>query len=147
VSLSTNSQVDAIIAAMQNTAKSTSTIIKTNVDKTKEVQLAAVSQTNPTELLHIQLQQQIDQIIIKNTKSTKNSVSPKTNIVYKKALEKESDVRKNAVRSITIKKGETLWSIAQRAYGNGGLYKKIIEANPQINIKQLFVGQVIRVPK
>jgi nucleoid-associated protein YgaU len=148
ISLSTSSQIDAIIAAMQGTTKSNSTLIKTHVDKTKEIRLAAVSKTSPTELLHIQLQRQIDQIIsTKNTKSTKNSVSSKTNSVYKKALEKESDVRKNAVRSITIKKGETLWSIAQRAYGNGGLYKKIIEANPQINIKQLFVGQVIRVPK
>jgi len=145
VSLSTNSQVDAIIAAMQGTIKSASKVIKTNVDKTNEIQLAAINKTNSTELLHIQLQRQIDQIIL--TKNTKNSTNPKIKTVYKAALEKESNIRKNAVRSITIKKGETLWSIAQRAYGSGALYKKIIIANPQTNLKKLFVGQVIRVPK
>ncbi len=143
VSLSTNSQVDAIIAAMQGTISKT--IIKTSIDKSNEVQLASVNKKNPTELLHIQLQRQIDQLLF--TKNTIKSTSPKINTEYKIALEKESNIRKNAVRSITIKKGETLWSIAQRAYGNGILYKKIIEANPQSNLKQLFVGQVIRVPK
>ena len=143
ISLSTNSQIDAIIAAMQGGAtpsKTSSKVIKTNVDKTKEVQLAAASQTNPTELFHIQLQRQVDQII------NKGSAITKTNKTYKKALEKESNIRKNAVRSITIKRGETLWSVAKRAYGNGSFYKKIINANPQINLDKLYVGQVIRVP-
>lgn len=143
ISLSTNSQIDAIIAAMQGGAtpsKTNSKVIKTNVDKTKEVQLASASQTNPTELFHIQLQRQVDQII------NKGSAITKTNKTYKKALEKESNIRKNAVRSITIKRGETLWSVAKRAYGNGSLYKKIINANPQINLEKLYVGQVIRVP-
>ncbi len=144
ISLSTNSQIDAIIAAMQAgsaPAKTNVNVIKTSVDKTKEIRLASVSQASPTELLHIQLQRQIDQII------NKGSTNTKTNNTYNKALEKESKVRNNAVRSLTIKKGDTLWSIAQRAYGNGGLYNKIIDANPQINIDTLYVGQVIRVPK
>ncbi len=142
VSLSTNSQVDAIIAAMQSTTKNTSKIIKTNIDKTKEIQLASVSVTTPTELLHIQLQQQIDQILF-----TKNGINTKINNAYKKALEKESNIHQNSLRSITIEKGETLWAIAKRAYGSGALYKKIIVANPQANLEKLFVGQVIRVPK
>jgi len=70
-------------------------------------------------------------------------------IKYIRNLTKESEVRKNEVRSITLKKGETLWSIAKRAYGKGHLYPKILKANPQItnkNIKQLQTGTKIRVP-
>jgi nucleoid-associated protein YgaU len=140
INLSTNSQVDAIIAAMQGNQTSPSKVIKNNVDKTNEVQLVSVRQSSPTELLHIQLQKQINQLI------ENNNSNPISNKVYTSALEKESKVRKNAVRSIIIKKGETLWEIAQRAYGNGSLYKKIIKANPQIDINKLYIGQVVRVP-
>jgi len=34
------------------------------------------------------------------------------------------------VRTYTVEKGDSLWKIAQEVYGNGALYKKIIEGNP-----------------
>jgi nucleoid-associated protein YgaU len=47
-----------------------------------------------------------------------------------------------------VKKGETLWKIAEHYYGDGTLYKKIFEANTDTlkdpNI--IRVGQRLRIP-
>jgi nucleoid-associated protein YgaU len=45
-----------------------------------------------------------------------------------------------------VKKGDTLWGLAQRNYGDGKLYKRIVEANPQIQGDKLLVGQTITIP-
>lgn len=45
----------------------------------------------------------------------------------------------------TVKKGDTLWNIAQRAYGNGNQFKKIASAN-SIKGNQVNVGQVLTIP-
>lgn len=69
---------------------------------------------------------------------------------YKTSLAQESAVRNNEVRSIVLKKNETLWGLAKRAYGDGMLYKKIIKANPHINegnVRFLRPGILIRIPK
>jgi proteasome lid subunit RPN8/RPN11 len=47
--------------------------------------------------------------------------------------------------SYTIVRGDTLWGIARRLYGDGLLYHRIIEANPGLT-PAIEVGQVIRVP-
>ena len=68
---------------------------------------------------------------------------------YIKNLAKESKIRKNEVRSITLKKGDTLWSLSKRAYGKGSLYLKILKANPQITkktLRQLQIGTELLVP-
>ncbi len=69
---------------------------------------------------------------------------------FTKALKVEENKRKNSVRSVVVRKGETLWSISKRAYGTGFKYPKILKANPQLkkgsNVR-LYIGQVIRVPK
>ena len=49
-------------------------------------------------------------------------------------------------KSYTVKKGDTLWSLAQRTYGDGKQYKKIVSANPSIKGDQLKAGQVITLP-
>lgn len=46
----------------------------------------------------------------------------------------------------TVKRGDTLWSIAQRTYGNGNQYKKIAAANPSIKGDRVNVGQTITLP-
>ena len=120
ISLGTTSKVDAIIAAMNTTQV-----------RPKD---ASINQ-------HAKLQTEINQII----KADDN----KAGILYNKALKQESQLRSNEIRSIIVKKGETLWSIALRAYGNGNDYKKIIKANPQLSErkhKQLTEGQILRVP-
>jgi hypothetical protein len=142
ISLSTASQVDAIILAMQEIQQGISKPIQSGASGnivTVGIEQNAKSESTD-ELLHIKLQRQINKML---------AINEGKSSTYKKALKKESIVRKNAMRSIIVQKGETLWSIAKRAYGNGSLYTKIIKANPHIakdGKVVLTIGQVIRVP-
>lgn len=49
----------------------------------------------------------------------------------------------------TVQAGDTLWAIAERAYGDGNRYPEIFEANkPMLSDPDLiFPGQVLRCPK
>ena len=70
--------------------------------------------------------------------------------IYLDSLKVESTIRNNEVRSIRLRKGESIWMLAKRAYGSGFKYHKIMTANPQItekNAKYLKVGTLIRVPQ
>lgn len=56
----------------------------------------------------------------------------------------------------TVKKGDCLWAIAQRYYGNGALWKNIYNANKaliaprnkgkRVAYYTIYVGQVLRIP-
>lgn len=48
----------------------------------------------------------------------------------------------------TVKKGDTLWGIAKKYYGNGAKYTKIYEANKGKikNPNLIYVGQVLTIP-
>ncbi len=68
---------------------------------------------------------------------------------YANSLDSESAVRQDEMRTVVMKKGDTLWALAERAYGDGSLYPKIIAANPHISIatvRRLTSGTKIRVP-
>jgi nucleoid-associated protein YgaU len=47
-----------------------------------------------------------------------------------------------------VKKGDTLWKIAEQYYGDGSLYMKIFEANRNIlkDPNLIKVGQKLRIP-
>ena len=45
-----------------------------------------------------------------------------------------------------IRKGESLWSIAQARYGNGNKWKTIAAANPSIDPNRVQAGQTIVLP-
>jgi len=62
------------------------------------------------------------------------------------APEPEPIVVAPADSTYTIAKGDTLWSIAKREYGNGQRWKDIAAANPGINPNKLRVGQQITLP-
>lgn len=49
-------------------------------------------------------------------------------------------------RTYTIRKGDTLWSIANREYGSGQKWRDIAQANPSIDPKKLAIGQQIVLP-
>lgn len=51
-------------------------------------------------------------------------------------------------RIYEIQKGDTLWGIASKAYGNGARYTEIVEANPNVidNPDRIYPGQKIRIP-
>lgn len=48
-----------------------------------------------------------------------------------------------------IQKGDTLWKVAEKAYGNGAKYTAIVEANREVikDADKIFPGQKIRIPK
>ena len=71
------------------------------------------------------------------------------NSSYSKNIKKEVKTRKNAMRIITVKRGDTLSSLAQKAYGKASAYNKIFAANPDLikNKDKIFIGQKLRVPK
>jgi LysM repeat protein len=49
-------------------------------------------------------------------------------------------------RSHVVAEGESLWTIAEAVYGNGADYTRIVAANPNINPKDLKVGQTLTIP-
>ncbi len=48
----------------------------------------------------------------------------------------------------TVKKGDTLWAISAKQYGNGSKYKAIFEANKPMlsHPDKIYPGQVLRIP-
>lgn len=48
----------------------------------------------------------------------------------------------------TVEKGDTLWAIATKAYGNGAKYNAIFEANKPMltHPDRIYPGQVLRIP-
>lgn len=56
------------------------------------------------------------------------------------------DSKPAAGRTYVVKKGDTLWSIAARTYGDGKQYRRIVAANPGIKGDQIKVGQTITLP-
>lgn len=50
------------------------------------------------------------------------------------------------VRYYTVKKGDCLWNIAKKYYGNGAQYTKICNANKSIKNARITVGQKIIIP-
>jgi len=49
-------------------------------------------------------------------------------------------------RTYTVQRGDTLWSIAQRQYGNGQKWQDIVAANPGLVPEKMRVGQEIILP-
>ena len=68
---------------------------------------------------------------------------------YEKVMKKEVVERQNEMRTIVVSEGDTLMSIARKAYGDPRKYIRILQANPGIikNPDRIFVGQVLRVPQ
>ena len=50
-------------------------------------------------------------------------------------------------RTYTLCKGDTLWSVALKFYGNGKRWKEIAQANNIDNPAKLRVGQVLNIPQ
>ncbi len=57
-----------------------------------------------------------------------------------------NDAKPAAGTKYVVKRGDTLWGIATRTYGDGRQYKKIVAANPAIKGERVNAGQTIVLP-
>ncbi|MCR9277934.1 MAG: LysM peptidoglycan-binding domain-containing protein [Pseudomonadaceae bacterium] len=64
------------------------------------------------------------------------------------ANEPSAEAAPEESRFYEIQKGDTLWAIASKAYGNGARYTEIVDANPNVidNPDRIYPGQKIRIP-
>jgi len=118
IPLNTGSDIDKIMAAMGDTKKSED--------------ISAIDK--------------LDKMVTKLLKNEENRTIETTQ--YIKKLQPETEENRKAIRTITVKKGEKLWDIAVRAYGDGNKYKKILQANPLLktNPELLKAGATLRAP-
>ena len=102
-----------------------------------------VEQTNNTDDEFAKLSSEIDSILaqdeVKQNKANKEITSKLQSVVKD---------RQKEMRFIVVKKGDTLSSLAYRAYGRASAYVKIYKANPDLvkNPNRIYVGMRLRVP-
>lgn len=79
-------------------------------------------------------------------KKTKKKTPKKTPKKQKKVT--STPKASNAKRTYTVKRGDCLWNIAKRFYGNGAKYTKIYDANTNkiANPNLIYPGQVFVIP-
>lgn len=81
-----------------------------------------------------------------STSTTKKKTAPKTTKKEKKVT--STPKASSAKRTYTVKRGDCLWNIAKRFYGNGASYTKIYDANTNkiANPNLIYPGQVFVIP-
>lgn len=98
-----------------------------------------IKESTSTDVLS-QLSSQINSVMQEDGSIDKNTY-------YTTLLTKEVNVRKNEMRVIIVRQGDTLGKIASRAYGNARDYTKIYQANPEVTkADRIFIGQKLRIP-
>jgi nucleoid-associated protein YgaU len=73
----------------------------------------------------------------------------KTNSSGKKTSSKSRPSAKSTPKTYTIKKGDSLWKIAKRVYGDGGKWRTIYDANKKVigkNPNLIYPGQKLVIP-
>lgn len=98
----------------------------------------------PDVTVSVTLKQYID-YATKTVTVTKPAAARKPTIKEEKKRETSS---KPKTKSYTVKKGDCLWNIAKKYYGNGAQYTKIYNANKGKikNPNLIYPGQVLTIP-
>lgn len=108
---------------------------------------------NATDGLDVSVEIKLKQYRDYNTKTViiKNSAINKTNTAQKKTAvvkNKRETSNSPSTKTYTVKKGDTLWGIAKKYYGDGAKYTQIYNANKS-KIKDpnlIYIGQVFTIP-
>jgi nucleoid-associated protein YgaU len=120
-----------------------------SVDYFNKVDVSKVNTQLAITSARYRLKAQIAQIVSEpeDANLNKNKGVKKVDKVYLKTLETESIERANEMRTIQVAKGDSLWDIAERAYGDGYQYPRIFAANPNLtDPDKIEVGTFLRVP-
>jgi len=75
-----------------------------------------------------------------------DSVAPVTRSRPRKPASPASASRAGGGTKYKVKKGDSLWSIAETRYGNGNKWKQIAAANPKLDPNHVEAGQTITLP-
>jgi nucleoid-associated protein YgaU len=136
------------VATIQASNKTASTKNSTDGKDKNNLNIVDVSQLRGDKKEHKTLAQRVSSLVSESRNNHTNS--PNTNPRwqdYLKKLDLEGAKRKNEMRIIKVKRGETLWRISIRAYGTGFRYKDIFKANPHLTSPHSIVsGEILRVP-
>lgn len=152
----TNKKDAALVASLQNAKVDTlkeqqvsSGELNTNVkassskkvDTFNKVVVAKQQGSADDELA--KLSQEID-TIVQSQEATQKGENTQTQA----ALLEEAKYRQKEMRFIVVKQGDTLSSIAYKAYGKASSYTKIYKANPDLvkNPNRIYIGMKLRVP-
>ena len=84
-------------------------------------------------------------LIAGNVKGVVNIIAEGIEVPADAPVEEEQ----SSVEYYTIEKGDTLWAIASKFYGNGSKYTKIVEDNLEVikDADKIYPGQKIRIVK
>jgi len=83
-------------------------------------------------------------VLYAGTKLVVPNVQSKTITVQAKPVEVKNPITGN---TYTVVKGDFLWDIAVRAYGDGYQWVKIANANNLVNPNMIFSGNVLKLPR
>lgn len=89
----------------------------------------------------------VRKIKVKKKKKGKKNPKKKKASIKKKAPKRASS--KSIPGTYTVKKGDSLWNIARKFYGDGSKYKTIYNANKNTigsNPNKIYPGQVLKIP-
>ena len=135
---------DTLQAQQVDVNKADSNKVKaTNNKKVDTFNKVVVENKNNSDDEFAKLSSEIDNILaqdeVKQSQENKEITSQLQSVVKERAKE---------MRFIVVKKGDTLSSLAYRAYGRASAYVKIYKANPDLvkNPNRIYVGMKLRVP-
>ena len=88
-------------------------------------------------------------LLYSNTKLILPSITPEPQVAQKSDSTKTEPVVTNPIKgnTYTVVKGDDLWDIAVRAYGDGYQWVKISQANKLTNPSVIFSGNVLTIPR
>ncbi len=123
--------------------------VEKSVDYFNKVDVSKVNTQLAITSARFRLKAQIAQIVAEpeGADLNKNTGVKKVDKDYLKTLKTESIERANEMRTVQVVKGDSLWDLAERAYGDGYQYPRIFKANPNLtDPDKIEIGTFLRVP-